>query len=223
MYDYLIYSIEDDNEISSLISLVLTKSGFKVVSFEDGESFLETFKSKKPNLILLDLMLPGIQGIDLLKIIRSDENNDNIPILIVSAKSLIEDKILGFDIGCDDYIEKPFNILELKKRVEMNYKKYLKSKNLIEIDNYLLDNKNNKFYLDNKEIELTRSEFKILSLLFTKKGEVVSRNELSSLFNKEKDESSRVIDMHIKSIRKKINDNDSSFIESIYGEGYKIK
>lgn len=223
MYDYLIYSIEDDNEISSLISLVLTKSGFKVVSFEDGESFLETFKSKKPNLILLDLMLPGIQGIDLLKIIRSDENNDNIPILIVSAKSLIEDKILGFDIGCDDYIEKPFNILELKKRVEMNYKKYLKSKNLIEIDKYLLDNKNNKFYLDNKEIELTKSEFKILSLLFIKKGEVVSRNELSSLFNKEKDESSRVIDMHIKSIRKKINDNDSSFIESIYGEGYKIK
>ena len=113
MNDFLIYSVEDDHEISNLIRIALEKSDFEVRCFDDGESFLKTFEIKKPNLILLDLMLPGIQGDEILKTIRKDIGNDKIPIVILSAKSLLEDRITGLNNGADDYIVKPFNIKEL--------------------------------------------------------------------------------------------------------------
>ena len=99
MNDFLIYSVEDDHEIANLIRLALEKSDFDVRCFDDGESFLKTFEIKKPNLILLDLMLPGIQGNEILNIIRKDIDNDKIPIIILSAKSLLEDRISGLNNG----------------------------------------------------------------------------------------------------------------------------
>ena len=99
MNDFLIYSVEDDHEIANLIRLALEKSNFDVRCFDDGESFLKTFEIKKPNLILLDLMLPGIQGNEILNIIRKDIDNDKIPIIILSAKSLLEDRISGLNNG----------------------------------------------------------------------------------------------------------------------------
>ncbi len=115
--EYLIYSVEDDKNISHLIHVALTKQGYAVESFSDGESFLKRFKEKKPHLILLDLMLPNIQGEELLKKIREDDTHDDIQIIIISAKSMLMDKIDGLDSGADDYIEKPFDILELMSRV----------------------------------------------------------------------------------------------------------
>ncbi|HBP43912.1 MAG TPA: DNA-binding response regulator, partial [Clostridiales bacterium] len=119
----LIYSIEDDKDISYIIRLALENSGYEVHSFYDGESFLKAFNEKKPDLILLDMMLPKIQGQDLLKIIRNDSSNNDIDIIIISANKLISDKVDGLNLGADDYIEKPFDILELISRVNARFRK----------------------------------------------------------------------------------------------------
>ena len=224
MNDFLIYSVEDDHEISNLIRIALEKSDFDVRSFDDGESFLKTFEAKKPNLILLDLMLPGIQGDEILKIIRKDIGNDKIPIVILSAKSLLEDRITGLNNGADDYIVKPFNIKELISRINVHYRKFLKDKYIIKINEYTLDFKNEQFYKYDSLIDLTTNEFKILKYLFLKQGNVVSRDELyNQIRGTNNKNNSRSVDMHIKSLREKIGDENKNFIKSIYGGGYIIE
>lgn len=224
MNDFLIYSVEDDHEISNLIRIALEKSNFEVCSFDDGESFLKTFEVKKPNLILLDLMLPGIQGDEILKIIRKDISNDKIPIVILSAKSLLEDRITGLNNGADDYIVKPFNIKELISRINVHYRKFLKDKYIIKINEYTLDFKNEQFYKYDSLIDLTSNEFKILKYLFLKQGNVVSRDELyNQIRGTNNKNNSRSVDMHIKSLREKIGDENKNFIKSIYGGGYIIE
>src|SRR5690554_1846639 len=109
--DYLIYSIEDDEDIRRLIKLALSKSNFLVKSFPDGESFFEELEKEKPNMILLDMMLPGISGSEILKKLRSHKKYDDIEIIIVSSNNMLIDKIDGFDLGADDYIEKPFDVM----------------------------------------------------------------------------------------------------------------
>lgn len=224
MNDFLIYSVEDDHEISNLIRIALEKSDFEVHCFVDGESFLKTFEIKKPNLILLDLMLPGVQGDEILKIIRKDIDNDKIPIVILSAKSLLEDRITGLNNGADDYIVKPFNIKELISRINVHYRKFLKDKYIIKINEYTLDFKNEQFYKYDSLIDLTSNEFKILKYLFLKQGNVVSRDELyNQIRGTNNKNNSRSVDMHIKSLREKIGDEDKNFIKSIYGGGYIIE
>lgn len=224
MNDFLIYSVEDDHEISNLIRIALEKSDFEVRSFDDGESFLKTFEVKKPNLILLDLMLPGIQGDEILKIIRKDISNDKIPIVILSAKSLLEDRITGLNNGADDYIVKPFNIKELISRINVHYRKFLKDKYIIKINEYTLDFKNEQFFKYDSLIDLTSNEFKILKYLFLKQGNVVSRDELyNQIWGTNNKNNSRSVDMHIKSLREKIGDENKNFIKSIYGGGYIIE
>ena len=224
MNDFLIYSVEDDHEISNLIRIALRKSDFEVCCFDDGESFLKTFEIKKPNLILLDLMLPGVQGDEILKIIRKDIDNDKIPIVILSAKSLLEDRITGLNNGADDYIVKPFNIKELISRINVHYRKFLKDKYIIKINEYTLDFKNEQFYKYDSLIDLTSNEFKILKYLFLKQGNVVSRDELyNQIWGTNNKNNSRSVDMHIKSLREKIGDENKNFIKSIYGGGYIIE
>ena len=224
MNDFLIYSVEDDHEISNLIRIALEKSDFEVRCFDDGESFLKTFEVKKPNLILLDLMLPGIQGDEILKTIRKDIDNDKIPIVILSAKSLLEDRITGLNNGADDYIVKPFNIKELISRINVHYRKFLKDKYIIKINEYTLDFKNEQFYKYDSLIDLTSNEFKILKYLFLKQGNVVSRDELyNQIRGTNNKNNSRSVDMHIKSLREKIGDENKNFIKSIYGGGYIIE
>ncbi len=224
MNDFLIYSVEDDHEISNLIRIALEKSDFDVRCFDDGESFLKAFEAKKPNLILLDLMLPGIQGDEILRIIRKDISNDKIPIVILSAKSLLEDRITGLNNGADDYIVKPFNIKELISRINVHYRKFLKDKYIIKINEYTLDFKNEQFYKYDSLIDLTSNEFKILKYLFLKQGNVVSRDELyNQIRGTNNKNNSRSVDMHIKSLREKIGDENKNFIKSIYGGGYIIE
>ena len=224
MNDFLIYSVEDDHEIANLIRLALEKSDLDVRCFDDGESFLKTFEIKKPNLILLDLMLPGIQGNEILNIIRKDIDNDKIPIVILSAKSLLEDRISGLNNGADDYLVKPFNIKELISRINVHYRKFLKDKFIIKVKEFTLDFKNEKFYKFDNLIDLTSNEFKILKYLFLKQGNVVSRDELyNEIWGTNNKNNSRSVDMHIKSIRAKIGDENKNFIKSIYGGGYIIE
>ncbi len=220
--DYLIYSVEDDKDISHLINVALTKQGYVVESFFDGESFFKRFNEKKPNLILLDMMLPNMQGSDILKIIRANDEFDDIQIIIVSANRYVMDKVDGLDLGADDYIEKPFDILELMSRVNSKARRYLK-KQTLKSNDLILDIKKHEFYKDGILIELTNKEFDIMKLLLKKEGEVISREDLfNSIWGNDTLES-RTIDMHIKSLRKKINDNEGKIIKSVYGIGYKLE
>ena len=221
--NYLIYSVEDDKNIAHLLKVALSKQGYTVESFNDGESFLKRFKEKKPNLILLDMMLPNIQGGEILKMIREDDENDDIQIIIVSANKMVMDKVDGLDLGADDYIEKPFDIMELMSRVNSKARRFYKKQRLIK-GNFILDTKKHEFYKDNELIELTNKEFQIMELLMKRNGEVVSREDIfNHIWGNNGVLESRTIDMHVKSLRSKINDEDGSIIKSVYGIGYKVE
>mgnify|MGYP003317096690 FL=1 len=221
--NYLIYSVEDDKNISHLINVALTKQGYIVESFYDGESFIKRFNEQKPNLILLDMMLPNIQGDEILKMIREDDENDDIQIIIVSANKMVMDKVDGLDLGADDYIEKPFDIMELMSRVNSKARRFYKKQRLIK-GNFILDSKKHEFYKENELIELTNKEFQIMELLMKRNGEVVSREDIfNHIWGNNGVLESRTIDMHVKSLRSKINDEDGSIIKSVYGIGYKVE
>jgi two-component system alkaline phosphatase synthesis response regulator PhoP len=217
---YIIYSVEDDKDISRIINLTLSKQGYEVSSFADASSFIEVFKEKKPNLILLDLMLPDGDGFDLIKEIRADKNNADIQIMIVSAKNQLIDKVDGLDFGADDYLEKPFDILELISRVNAKARRF-ESEQIIKVGEVSIDNNKHLAYLNNEELNLTNAEYNILLQLLKKAGTVVSRDDLLQLmWGTGHDYESRTIDVHIKSLREKLKDSGTKIV-SVYGIGYR--
>ena len=217
----LIYSVEDDEDISLIINKTLTKQGFTVKSFENGKKFLEQFKLETPDIVLLDLMLPDMSGSDIIKKIRSNQKYDNVHIIVVSAKHMTMDKVENLDLGADDYIEKPFDLLELMSRVEAHARRLRKS-NLIKIGDIELDIAKRECIYQNKPVDLTVKEFDILVLLAKNAPNVLSRDQLfEEIWNTNQIVESRSLDMHIKTLRSKLND-DGKLIKSIYGIGYKL-
>ncbi len=217
----LIYSVEDDEDISLIINKTLTKQGFTVKSFENGKKFLEQFKLETPDIVLLDLMLPDMSGSDIIKKIRSNQKYDNVHIIVVSAKHMTMDKVENLDLGADDYIEKPFDLLELMSRVEAHARRLRKS-NLIKIGDIELDIAKRECIYQNKPVDLTVKEFDILLLLAKNAPNVLSRDQIfEEIWNTNQIVESRSLDMHIKTLRSKLND-DGKLIKSIYGIGYKL-
>lgn len=230
MKDYLIYSIEDDPDISDILHIALRGQDYSVSCFSSGEEFLEAFKKKRPNMILLDMMLPGIQGRDLLKIIRKEEVNQNIIIIIVSAKSLVTDKIDGLNLGADDYIAKPFDINEFISRINAHYRRYMQNhifkENVLEIRNCVFDFENRTLKLNGNLVNLTPSEVSIAEMLFKNHGNVVTKSEIAKNLYGETDSDEkmkkqyRTIDMMVKELRRKVQDTDKTFIQTVFGSGY---
>lgn len=217
----LIYSVEDDEDISLIINKTLTKQGFTVKSFENGKKFLEQFKLETPDIVLLDLMLPDMSGSDIIKKIRLNQKYDNVHIIVVSAKHMTMDKVENLDLGADDYIEKPFDLLELMSRVEAHARRLRKS-NLIKIGDIELDIAKRECIYQNKPVDLTVKEFDILLLLAKNAPNVLSRDQIfEEIWNTNQIVESRSLDMHIKTLRSKLND-DGKLIKSIYGIGYKL-
>ena len=215
----LIYSVEDDKDISYIIKMALENAGYEVKIFDNGENFLKEFKEVKPDLILLDMMLPKIQGQDILKIIRADESNNDIDIIIISANKLVSDKVDGLNLGADDYIAKPFDILELVSRVNARFRKA--KSNVYKFRGVEINESKRSVTRNNEPIKLTNSEFDILLQLAKANGKIVSREALmSSLWGQNEAYESRTIDMHIGAIRKKLNDKE--IILTIHGHGYRI-
>lgn len=219
----IIYSVEDDLDIARIINKTLTKQGYQVYSFQDGKSFINAFNKQKPDLVLLDLMLPDMNGNDIIKFIRNDIENNEVEIIIISAKRMLMDKVEGLDLGADDYLEKPFDLLELMSRVNARLRRH-QNKNILIYNNLKVDLQKHLVFLDDKEIVCTNKEFDILTYLLQKKGQAVSRDDLLTFLwgDNNSDYESRTIDVHIKSLRAKLNDNDGSIIQTIYGIGYKI-
>lgn len=219
----IIYSVEDDVDIARIINKTLTKQGYQVYSFQDGKSFINAFNKQKPDLVLLDLMLPDMNGNDIIKFIRNDIENNEVEIIIISAKRMLMDKVEGLDLGADDYLEKPFDLLELMSRVNARLRRH-QNKNILIYNNLKVDLQKHLVYLDNNEITCTNKEFNILTYLLQRKGQAVSRDDLLTFLwgDNNSDYESRTIDVHVKSLRAKLNDNDGSIIQTIYGIGYKI-
>lgn len=219
MNNWLIYSVEDDEDISNIINLTLSKKGFEVVSFPDGESFINAYKRKRCDLVLLDLMLPSLQGKDVLKFIR-DNNGLATRVIIVSAKSEISDKVELLDLGADDYLPKPFDLNELLSRVNAQLRR-LEAKN--EIEKYgpfevLTSRGIAKFR--NAVLNLTPSEYLIYLTLIKAKGEIVTREALYASFQGKArfTKDSKSLDMHIKNLRSKLGGS----LCSVYGLGYRL-
>lgn len=214
----LIYSLEDDTDIAKIIRVSLTKVGYEVMSFENGKDFLNAFQKKKPDLCLLDLMLPDVSGMDILKKIRSDDNNDNIQVIIISAKRMTMDKVEGLDNGADDYIEKPFDILELISRVNARFRK---EKSTLSYKGLCLDSTTHTVRYNGEDVAMTNTEFEILKLFLQNVENVISRDDINrKVYQNENEVESRSIDMHIASLRKKLHDKDGHLIRTIYGVGY---
>jgi len=222
----LIAIIDDEPDILELVSLHLTKSGFKVKKFLNGENFFKFLSKEIPDLIILDLMLPDSDGIEICKYLKSNENFNSIPIIMLTALSSEVDRILGLEIGADDYVTKPFSPRELVARVKAvlrrRSEKQLSSKIKIG-DILLIDFNKYKVYVENKEINLTSTEFRILKILAQKRGWVFTRDQiLYHLWGHDKAVLDRTVDVHIKSLREKLG-KAGEFIKSVRGVGYKIE
>ncbi len=214
----VIYSLEDDYDIAKIIKVSLSKVGYEVHSFDNGKDFLTAFNEKKPDLCLLDLMLPDCSGMDILKKIRSESDNDEVKIIILSAKRMTMDKVEGLDSGADDYIEKPFDILELISRVNARFRH---EKEIFIHQNLIMDVKSHTVRQDGKEVNLTNTEFEILRLLLENPSSVIRREEINErVYQSSNSVESRSIDMHIASLRKKLQDKEGHLIRTIYGVGY---
>lgn len=220
--DYVIYSLEDDPSISHLLELALKGQGYNFRAFLDYASFKEAFAKHRPNMVLLDLMLPEKSGEDILKEIRSNPSNDEVQILVVSAKKELIDKVDVLNNGADDYICKPFDIMELLSRIASKARRYI-GRDRIVMRNLTFDSIKQTLSRGNQDIKLTQSERAVLFLLVQNIGEAVTRDELiKALWGDGGSVETRALDMHIKEIRRKLAP-DGDLIETVYGLGYKLK
>lgn len=221
----LIYLVEDDENIRELVSYALKNSGFDVLGFDRAGSFFTQLEKKNPQLIILDIMLPGQDGLVILQKCKSSAKTQAIPIIMLTAKSTEYDVIKGLDMGADDYIKKPFAILELISRVkavlrrsEPQQKKFI-SLHYAGISLYL---DKRQVEVDGKLINLTFKEFELLAYLLANQGIVLSRDKiLYNIWGIDFAGETRTVDMHIKSLRQKLG-GSASVIETVRGVGYKI-
>ena len=220
-----IYCVEDDSNIRELIEYTLSSTGFSVEGFECAKDFFEKIKVKLPDLILLDIMLPDKDGMEILNILRNDPKTKDICIILLTAKSERMDKIRGLDMGADDYITKPFDVLELISRVKALLRRANTSTNgkgLITFENITIDNQKRSVSVDGNEVTLTYKEYELLHMLLVAKGNVVSRETIiSKIWGTDFEGESRTLDVHIRTLRQKLAEA-GNHIEPVRNVGYKI-
>ncbi|MGG7163628.1 response regulator [Clostridium ihumii] len=227
MSDKRILVVDDEEHIVELIKFNLEKEGCTVFTANSGDVALKIAKDKMPDLILLDLMLPGIDGLEVCKLIRKDENISEIPIIMITAKSEEIDKIVGLEIGADDYITKPFSVREMVARVKaiMRRTSNKKEVNNFSFDNIYINFDKHEVKRDGEKIELTLKEFELLEILIKNEGKVVTREFLlDKIWGYEYIGETRTVDVHIRHLRQKIESDDKNpiYIQTIRGIGYKF-
>ena len=221
-----VFCVEDDSNIRELIEYTLSSTGFEIKCFECGADFFAALEQDTPDLVLLDIMLPDTDGMEILKTIRSDKNLSNIPVILLTAKSERMDKIKGLDSGADDYITKPFDVLELLSRI----KAVLRRANLapavadvLEHGTIRLDNKKHIVYVDGAEVALTYKEYELLHMLLAASGNVITRDSIIlRVWGSDFEGESRTLDVHIRTLRQKLGESGNC-IETIRNVGYRIQ
>ena len=220
-----IYIIEDDDNIRGMVAYALTSAGFAVEGFSDGKEFWQFEDDEKASLILLDIMLPGEDGISILNKLKKSDDLKMIPVIMLTARGSEYDRIKGLDLGADDYVTKPFSVLEIISRIKAVLRRCAVTEekpNQLQVANIILNNDKHMVYVDNKEITLTYKEFELLCYLMINVGIVLSRNRiLEQVWGFDYNGESRTVDMHIKSLRQKLLTGGEN-IKTIRNVGYKI-
>ncbi|MBQ3052366.1 MAG: response regulator transcription factor [Clostridia bacterium] len=221
----MIWCVDDDNTIRDIEVYTLTQTGFEAKGFADGISMLEALKTEKPELIVLDIMLPGKDGVEVLKEIRSNPETRKIPVIMATAKGTEMDKIQGLDTGADDYLVKPFGVMEMVSRIKAVLRRCEpdKKEEKLSIGEITLSDKEHLVTVNGEKVVLTFKEFEILKLFMQSPGIVFSRDKLlSEVWGVDYLGESRTVDMHIKTLRQKLGDAGSR-IETVIGIGYKME
>lgn len=218
--------VEDEPDIIELVTLHLERGGFSVEGFEDADKFLKFLNSRVPDLIILDLMLPDADGLEICKYLKKKDDYSSVPIIMLTAKGDETDKVLGLELGADDYVTKPFSPRELVARVKavLRRKGQKEESKIVEIGNILvIDAEKYEVRIEGNRVELTSTEFRILQLLSSREGWVFTRDQiLDHLWGDEKAVLDRTVDVHIKNLREKLG-RAKKFIKNVRGIGYKLE
>lgn len=222
----MIFFVEDDDNIRELVVYTLQTVGFEARGFENGKAFFEAINTQKPQLILLDIMLPDEDGLKILKKLRSNPTTRDIPVIMITAKSTEYDKVIGLDSGADDYITKPFGMMELVSRIKAVLRRTSargnKPTHILTVGPIALDTEKYEATIEGRKLELTHKEFELLRYLMENQGVVLSRDKiLEAVWGYDFDGETRTVDVHIRSLRQKLG-KWAELLETVRGVGYRI-
>ncbi len=221
----MIWCVEDDPSIRDIEVYALSSTGFEARGFEDGDSFWDALQSGKPELVVLDVMLPGRDGVTLLKQMKANEAFSDIPVIMATAKGTEYDKIQSLDLGADDYLVKPFGIMEMVSRVKAVLRRCKRTapSNLLKLEGLVLNPDEHTVSVDGERIALTYKEYELLHLFLSHPGIAFTREQLlSNVWNTEYFGETRTVDMHIRTLRQKLG-RYGPIIETVRNVGYRLE
>lgn len=222
-----IFVIEDDENIRELVKVALEGYGYRVEAFETAEAALEHMENASPDLAVFDLMLPGMDGLSAIRRIREQKKLRDIPVIVLTAKDKEYDKVVGLDGGADDYMTKPFSVMELAARVRSLLRRSRKEENTAEekktFGRLQVDTAAREVYMDAQKIVLTYKEYELLTYLLENRMRVVPREELlDKLWDYNTDIETRTLDIHIRTLRQKLGEEGSAYIKTVRSVGYRF-
>ena len=221
----LIYIVEDDQNIREIESFALKNSGYQVADFGNAKEFYRAVKEIKPDAVLLDIMLPDEDGMEILQKIRKNPETKRLPVIMLTAKSTEIDRVKGLDMGADDYIVKPFGVMELISRVKALLRRSMteEQEKMLRVDEIFMDDERHLVYVGDKQCDLTFKEYELLRLFMTNRGIVLSRNVIMDrIWDMNCDVESRTLDVHLKTLRAKLGDS-AYHIKTIRNVGYRME
>ena len=221
----LIYIVEDDINIREIEGFALKNSGYQIQDFSCAKEFYRAVKEKKPDLVILDIMLPDEDGIEILQKLRRNPETRRLPIMMVTAKTTEMDRVKGLDMGADDYMSKPFGVMELISRVKALLRRSMGAvqEKLLVVDEILLDDERHQVFVNNKPCELTYKEYELLRFFMQNRGIVLSRDLIMDrIWEMNCDVESRTLDVHLKTLRAKLGES-ARHIKTIRNVGYRME
>ena len=218
----MIYCVEDERNIREILVYTLGTSGFEAKGLEDGQELKQALKEQLPELILLDIMLPGQDGYELLEFLKGNPDTSQIPVIMVTAKEAEYDKVRGLEAGADDYITKPFGMMEFLARVKAVLRRTKRQEDQYQYQGLKMDVKRRQVWDGERGVELTLKEFELLRYLMKNQGIVLTREQiLEKIWGYEYYGETRTVDVHIRTLRQKLGDS-GKWIETVRGVGYRI-
>ena len=218
----MIFCVEDDSNIRELVVYTLNSTGLNACGFEDGKTFFKALASETPELVLLDIMLPGEDGLSILKKLKSSSKTSNIPVIMVTAKGAEYDKVIGLDEGADDYMTKPFGMMELVSRIKAVLRRTKRDSHAEELiyENLKIDLKRHEVLVDGQNVTLTLKEFELLRKLMKNREIVLTRDQLlGEIWGYDFDGETRTVDVHVRTLRQKLGEA-GNLVKTVRGVGY---
>jgi two-component system alkaline phosphatase synthesis response regulator PhoP len=218
----MIYSVEDDQAIRDLVLYALRQAGYEADGFGDSKTFLDAIRTKLPELVLLDQMLPGLDGGSILSLLKADERTRYIPVIMLTAKDSEMDKVRSLDAGADDYVVKPFGVMELLSRVRavMRRGEKMQASGQLAMGSLAIDPARHEVLADGQKVILTNKEFRLLHFLMSNPGRVFTREQLlSNVWDTDYAGDTRTVDMHVRTLRAKLN-SAAWMVQTRRGVGY---